>query len=704
ALADVTLARNTTVDVSEGFGRTGGGGSVFVRGHDVSLDEAGILARTVSGGGRVIDVAAAGALTVRRSEVVAVTTGKGAAASIALSARDVVIADGSLVDTSCDPGCTSGNGGHLEIRAGNVFRVEGTRSDAPTYIVSNSFGGGLNGTIDITAPSVVLDGNAFIQGIGLSTGNGSTIRIHSHDLTLSNGAQVDASSRGSGRGGDVIVDNAGAIVVRGTRADATQNGLLLPSGFFSNAEGAGNAGSVSVSTGSISILDGAEISSSARRGSTGRGGNVSIAALELIRVAGTDASGKPSGIATNTFATGDAGRITLAAPSIEVVDDARVQSQSEGAGAAGTIHIEGRDVRLAEGGQISSDARGTGDAGNIELELGGTLDITGANAGIFAKTYATAQGGNISVHAARVAIDGAGGLFASTDGAGKAGSIAVRAQREIVMAHGARIASEASSSGNAGSLDVHSDGRIGLSQSAQITTSSALGGGDAGSVSVTSAGLLTLGSGARIASESAGTGLAGDLLVGSIAGIELGAGASITTSARQSDGGNIRVESPSHVSLASSAITTAVGQGLGNGGNVVVDTPLLLLRDAVVSANAFGGNGGNIRIAAANLFSNPSTRVTASSQLGIDGTVRFDSPAIDLSGALLSLATGFLDLGAIAAGRCGARLAAGSSSLVVRRFDPGESLRNGFFLSRRASPSAFEGAACAAVRPALVAR
>ena len=138
---------------------------------------------------------------------------------------------------------------------------------------------------------------------------------------------------------------------------------------------------------------------------------------------------------------------------------------------------------------------------------------------------------------------------------------------------------------------------------------------------------------------------------------------------------------------------TAVRRGLGDGGNITLKTNLLLMRDSIVSANAFGGNGGNVSIGAVNLFSNPATKVTASSQLGIDGTVVFQSPAIDLSGALLSLPTGFLDVSAIAAGRCGARLASGSSSLVVRRFDASEALRNGFRMSSAGGPS--EGALAA---------
>ena len=112
-------------------------------------------------------------------------------------------------------------------------------------------------------------------------------------------------------------------------------------------------------------------------------------------------------------------------------------------------------------------------------------------------------------------------------------------------------------------------------------------------------------------------------------------------------------------------VETAVGTGLGDGGNIRMQQPLLILRGGVVSANAFGGAGGNIRISANNFFRSGDSRVSASSQLGIDGTVILDSPAIDPSGELIAPPASYLNVAAILASRCGPRLAGKASSLVI---------------------------------------
>ena len=104
----------------------------------------------------------------------------------------------------------------------------------------------------------------------------------------------------------------------------------------------------------------------------------------------------------------------------------------------------------------------------------------------------------------------------------------------------------------------------------------------------------------------------------------------------------------------------------------------MLLRNAIVSANAFGGAGGNVHIASTNVLSDTSSKVTASSQLGIDGTVEFDSPAADLSGALFSVASSFLDANAVLASRCVAPEQRARSSLALRTFDADHRGETGF--------------------------
>jgi hypothetical protein len=93
--------------------------------------------------------------------------------------------------------------------------------------------------------------------------------------------------------------------------------------------------------------------------------------------------------------------------------------------------------------------------------------------------------------------------------------------------------------------------------------------------------------------------------------------------------------------------------------------PTFVLNNSTISANAFGGDGGNIHIATETFFKSANSSVTASSTLGVDGTITLDSPAIDPAGQLLPPSPTYLDAGAVLAGRCGARLAGRASSLVI---------------------------------------
>ncbi|MCM2328970.1 MAG: filamentous hemagglutinin N-terminal domain-containing protein [Lysobacter sp.] len=611
AMGDLAIRGNSSLLANEGPARRGGG-TVVLRGGDVTLDHAQVEARTRFAAGRSIDIGATGQLDIEASNVLAVTTGAGNAGSLRLEGRDIAVSGGSLVDTSCDPGCTTGQGGNLTVVAGDRLTITGDDPQLPTFVVSNSFGGGATGPIEITTGGALsMSGVAYIQGIGLAGGEGSSITLRTGSIDLSGGAQVDASTRGSGRGGDIVVHNAGDIRISGTRSDPTQGGVKLPSGFFVNAGGSGSAGGIVISTANLEVLDGGEISSTAQRGSTGDGGRIELRASGLVRVAGTDGDGKSAGIVANTFAGGDAGEIDIAADRLEVSDEGRVQTQSEGAGRASSISVRAREALLTGRGQISSDARAGGDGGTIDVGVTGHLVIEGFDSGIFAKTYGPARGGAVQVQAGDIVID-QGGIFAGSDGAGAGGNVTVA---------------------TTGSLTVRNEGSI---------AANARSTGFAGNVSVAVGDTLTI--------ETQG---------------------GITTEARSADGGDIAVSAGNFALVDGGSIATAVGTGQGAGGNITLSVPTLVLRGAVVSANAFGGPGGNIRIGTQTFFPSADSSVTASSQLGIDGTITLDSPALDPTGELLAPAPVFLDAGAVLAGRCGPRLAGRASSLVVMpRGDP----------------------------------
>ncbi len=717
AMGAISLRSGTVITAIEGPARRGAG-AISIAGGNIVIDHSNVEARTVVGASRGISISAAGQLVVNGGNVLAVTTGAGDAGPIRLQGHDITLSGGALVDTSCDPGCTTGNGGRIAVEAVGNFSVVGATPAERTLLVSNSFGAGRVGAIDIHADSLSVAGNAAIQGVATARGDGNTITLRTGSISVTDGGQVDVSTRGSGRGGNLVVENTGAIRLDGTRDSGDGSATRLPSGFFANAHAAGAAGNIVISTATLEVLGGGEISSTARRGSSGNGGRIAINATRILRVSGTDANGKSSGIVSNTFSTGVAGDIDINADSIEIADQGRIQTQSEGAGHAGAINLHARTMSLSGAGQVSSDARASGDGGTIAVVLAGSLAIRDANSGLFAKTYGPARGGSVRVSAGTVAIEG-GGIFAGTDGSGAGGEIAVTAARSIDIRGTGRIASDSQASGRAGAIDLHaatmtlsgrgrvsSDARatgdggtinVSLGESLAIqgpdaglfakTYGPARGGavrvaaplvtieaggifagtegsGPGGNIDVNASRVIEMRGGARIASDSQASGFAGAIAIRAGETLAMD-GARITTAARSADGGDISIDVGRSVVLRDSLIETQVGSGRGSGGNIALRVPTLRMMSSAISANAFGGDGGNVRVGTKTFVPSGDSRVTASSTLGIDGTITFESPAIDPSGQLLVPPPAFLDVAAILAGRCGPRLAGRASSLVV---------------------------------------
>ena len=137
---------------------------------------------------------------------------------------------------------------------------------------------------------------------------------------------------------------------------------------------------------------------------------------------------------------------------------------------------------------------------------------------------------------------------------------------------------------------------------------------------------------------------------------------SISTRAAVSDGGNIQVAAVEMIHLEQSEITTSVESGTGAGGNIDIDPDFVILQQSNILANAFGGPGGNINIVAGNFIATPDSVISASSTLGIDGTVNISSPDETVSEDLAVLPDNYLDVTSLIGERCGT--SPGSSSLV----------------------------------------
>jgi len=138
----------------------------------------------------------------------------------------------------------------------------------------------------------------------------------------------------------------------------------------------------------------------------------------------------------------------------------------------------------------------------------------------------------------------------------------------------------------------------------------------------------------------------------------------ITTQANTADGGNIHIKATDLVRLESSRITTSVGTGSGNGGNITIDPRFVVLNHSQITANAFGGNGGNILIVTDALLKSGDSVIEASSELGVQGTITITAPETNLTGSLRPLPGSFVDPSLLLRETCSARAGRAGNSFV----------------------------------------
>jgi large exoprotein involved in heme utilization and adhesion len=309
-------------------------------------------------------------------------------------------------------------------------------------------------------------------------------------------------------------------------------------------------------------------------------------------------------------------------------------------GTGGNIGVTANTLSMSNGAEIASGSSGAGTGGDIGITAG--LVQLDQGAAVSAKSSAAGYSGNISVDANRVAMEGVGSGsdeavnftgFRSDTVDGTGGNIGVRTDT-LSMSNGAAIMSGSSGAGTGG--DIAINGGVVLLNGRALVSARSNGSGDAGNVAFNVASLI---------SESA----------------------TISTEARLTDGGNIAVKAWDLVYLLNSQMTASVGGGASTvGGNITIDSDHVVLNGSSIVANAYEGHGGNIGIAANVFLASSESVVSASSQLGIDGTVDVRAPVTSVSSNPAPVRGGYLQSADVLRDRCVARIqGGGQSSLTV---------------------------------------
>lgn len=601
----------------------------------------------------------------------------GAAGDIDVQVTTTNITGGAILSSSSAAG--TGDAGSITINAQD-FTVDGAGSSVNT-VINN--GTDASGAIAITATTGdVTNGGEISAGTVGNSDAGSVSLLGGTWTVASNGVVTSSADAG------IATTDAGQITVDVTSLTVETGGQVkTDTGMGSLA----NAGDVSITANDVTIQTGGEVSSSSAEG-TGAAGSVTITTPILVMNDGE--------ITTETN-DGPGGTITLAANTATISNMSDITADTEGMGGAGDIVITGDLWTIESGSVISSDSQdGTGTAGNINMTVG---DIIIDNATVSTITNAS-QGGTITLHATNVStgyITNGGQVFADTVGTGNAGDVFLIGNWII---DGAGIVSSSSllngamtnldTGGSAGTINISGDNFV--LNGATITTNSDTSGA-AGSITI-STGLISIANGANISSNTDYTGGGGQVTLNSGSDIFLSGGSTISTTTSYAPGGgnagNININAIDSLYMDTSVMTSSTtGDGdagsifintgeytylldstvfadadtLFNvgGGNLTVDTGILVLDSSTLDVSSNFDTGGNVTINADYVFFTPDSVIDVSSTFGASGTVSVNAVAVDLSGGLNSLKIKFQDAGTLLRQSCNVAGSTSSSSFVV---------------------------------------
>jgi filamentous hemagglutinin family protein len=649
-----------SISISGGVNISTQNGNISLVSGDVSLDYS--LVGTQGGDIRVVALGrstasrevglataitnASGSLTMTNyAAMSAVATGTQSGGNISVSAGNVTL-DSGTIWTQSQPGATSPIG-NVEVGAtGNILLTNGGQIGSATVSTSNA------GQVSVSAARVTVDG--YLSGIfdeaQASTGNGGVLSVTTTgNLTLRNKGGIDADTYGGGHGGIVnlhvggdlslssggYIDavssdagNAGGINVAANRILLDRTGSVLRTGIYTSGYGSsGNAGFINLTTlNDLTVLGGAAVNASTF--SAGNAGPISINARSVL----LDTQNASSTSSINAYAfngsLGDAGSITInTTGNVSLLNGANINAGTYSSGNAGQIAMNVGSLTLnSTAGSNRSFAGafsdGTGHGGRISIIASGNVSLLNGSY-LTSSAYASGHGGSVNLTAKTLDIDGQGnapsGIFSVSTASGHAGDISVTTSGDLNITNKGLISSSAYSSGNAGSVVIHSYNTRIDAQGDSYTgiISDTFGAGNAGSVSVSTQGDLTILNGGTIDSSTYfGSGNGGNIHVVAGGNLSLSSAASFAKKSQISsltytsgNAGSLDI-SASNIYLEGrdTGIYSYTGNGgtnTGNGGNITVNAPgvLSLMNGGNIDAGSNSqGNGGIVRINVGSIY------------------------------------------------------------------------------------------------------
>ncbi|MGR3277593.1 two-partner secretion domain-containing protein [Acaryochloris marina NIES-2412] len=498
-----------------------------------------------------------------------------------------------------------------------------------------------------------------------SRGSGdNSVSIYGNKITVDSGSLIAIENSGIFANTDTLFKNvlniyaSDELIVKGISQDDNP----LSSGIIATSRDASGGADIQISALSLTLEEGGGIASTTF--GTGAGSDIDISTIEGVKISSSPvlAPGVNSFITSTTFSLGR----------------------------GGNIRLRSRDLILSKGGSIGTGTFSNASAGNVDVYTQGDIRLTGfaplvpplsplnpVSSNINSATFSSGSGGNLNISAESLLVENGGTVGASSFSSGNTGDISINVRKslkvfgispplslpsvigislfgsgnsgtlklramDLRIEDGGLVGSSNFGNGATGPIDIETTGSITISGSYSTFLPSTIGSatisanpqlkslfnlpdipsGQSAAILINTP-LLTVKNGGRISVQNDGPDDAGNLSINADR-INIDNASLLATAF--GNGGNIEINA-NFFSLNNGAIS-ATTQGNGTGGNIDIDTDLLVgFGGNDITANAVKDSGGNIRIDTVGLFLSPGTNITATSEAGLllDGTVTLNT-------------------------------------------------------------------------------
>ncbi|BAZ40854.1 filamentous hemagglutinin family outer membrane protein [Calothrix sp. NIES-4101] len=500
---------------------------------------------------------------------------------------------------------TTEKGGHLELGSVSAGNVE--LKTTPTGWVG-----------DYSAVSQFNDIHLAQESILDASGGNGSIQLQGRNISLTEGSALLIQNVGTQVSGGITVNATGSLNLTGNTANG-QLGSLMQINNLST----GQTGDITISAAELSLQDGARLIT--RRRNQTDGGNITANVKGTSEISGFNLANPAVYSALVTFSVGDgnAGNIALSTGNLRVLDSATILSIALRSGDTGTIQVSAAD----------------------KIEIAGYNPMAFAESSLSTFTQGSGNANSLVINTSRLVVQGGASVGSSTVAAGSAGSVEINASESIdIQGHGTES--------NAGVISrITSNAELLSPETQAAFILPAIPTGDAGSLIINTPS-LRITDGAAVSVKNDGPGLAGNVQI-SANSLVLDNKSSIVASTASGNGGDIRLNLQDHLLMRRNSLISATATGSGNGGNVTINSPVIVSissENSDIIANAVQGAGGNIAINTQGLFGlkfrdqlTLESDITASSQFGINGTVDINNFGVDPNSGLVELPANVTD-------------------------------------------------------------